>query len=56
MGTSESPETFVERNVRYILEQCKCPTDLRGDGIYAVGVKRGPIRQRFPKWLYCGKD
>lgn len=42
--------------VQYILEQCQCPTDLRGDGIYAVGVKRGPIRQRFPQWLYCGKD
>ena len=42
--------------VRYILEQCQCPTDLRGDGIYAVGAKRGPVRQRFPKWLYCGKD
>ncbi len=42
--------------VRYILEQCQCPTDLRGDGIFAVGIKRGPIRQRFPKWLYCGKD
>ncbi len=42
--------------VRYILEQCQCPTGLRGDGIYAVGAKRGPIRQRFPRWLYCGKD
>ena len=23
-----------------------------GDGIYAVGVKRGPVRDRFPAWLY----
>jgi len=42
--------------VRYVLEQCQCSTDLRGDGIYAVGAKRGPVRQRFPKWLYYGKD
>jgi len=42
--------------VRYVLERCQCSTDLRGDGIYAVGVKRGPILERFPKWLYCGKD
>jgi glycosyltransferase involved in cell wall biosynthesis/SAM-dependent methyltransferase len=42
--------------VRYILERCQIPTDLRGDGIYAVGCKQGPVRERFPKWLYCGKD
>jgi SAM-dependent methyltransferase len=42
--------------VQAILEKCQCPTELRGDGIYAVGVKEGPVRERFPKWLYCGKD
>jgi hypothetical protein len=28
------------------------PADLRGDGIYAVGRKRGPVRERYPDWLY----
>lgn len=32
---------------RYIL-----PADLRGDGIYAVGRKIGPVRERYPAWLY----
>lgn len=38
--------------VLHMLEQYKMPQDLRGDGIYAVGVKRGPVRQRYPAWLY----
>jgi hypothetical protein len=25
---------------------------LRGDGIYAVGRKAGPVGQRYPAWLY----
>ena len=32
---------------RYMLEK-----DLRGDGIYAVGQKTGPVRERYPTWLY----
>jgi len=28
------------------------PTDLRGDGIYAVGRKTAPVRERYPNWLY----
>jgi hypothetical protein len=27
-------------------------TDLRGDGIYAVGRKTGPVKERYPGWLY----
>lgn len=38
--------------VRHMLEQYKVPADLRGDGIYAVGIKRGPVRDRYPAWLY----
>lgn len=39
---------WVERLLeRYILS-----TDLRGDGIYAVGRKTGPVRERYPDWLY----
>jgi SAM-dependent methyltransferase len=32
---------------RYILTQ-----DLRGDGIYVLGRKIGPVRERYPAWLY----
>jgi SAM-dependent methyltransferase len=39
---------------RHMLEHYKFPTELRGDGIYAVGVKRGPVRERYPAWLYSG--
>ncbi len=39
--------------VRHLLEQYKLPNDLRGDGIYAVGRKTGPIRNRYPNWLYA---
>jgi SAM-dependent methyltransferase len=38
--------------VKHMLEHYKLPTNLRGDGIYAVGIKRGPIRERYPAWLY----
>jgi glycosyltransferase involved in cell wall biosynthesis len=38
--------------VKYLLTEYNLPEDLRGDGIYAVGVKRGPIRDRYPAWLY----
>lgn len=39
--------------VRHLLDHYKLPTDLRGDGIYAVGRKTGPIRNRYPNWLYA---
>ena len=26
---------------------------LRGDGIYAVGRKSGPLKNRWPEWLYA---
>jgi glycosyltransferase involved in cell wall biosynthesis/SAM-dependent methyltransferase len=38
--------------VRHLLERYRLPTDLRGDGIYAVGRKTGPVRERYPAWLY----
>jgi glycosyltransferase involved in cell wall biosynthesis/SAM-dependent methyltransferase len=38
--------------VRHLLEQYKLERDLRGDGLYAVGVKRGTVRERYPSWLY----
>lgn len=38
--------------VKHLLARYKVPEDLRGDGIYAVGRKKGPVRQRYPAWLY----
>jgi glycosyltransferase involved in cell wall biosynthesis/SAM-dependent methyltransferase len=38
--------------VRHLLERYELPQDLRGEGIYAVGRKIGPVRERYPAWLY----
>jgi glycosyltransferase involved in cell wall biosynthesis/SAM-dependent methyltransferase len=38
--------------VGHLLDRYMLPADLRGDGIYAVGRKTGPIRERYPSWLY----
>lgn len=38
--------------VMHMLSQYGMPQDLRGDGIYAVGRKRGSIADRYPNWLY----
>jgi glycosyltransferase involved in cell wall biosynthesis/SAM-dependent methyltransferase len=38
--------------VKHLLARYEQPEDLRGDGIYAVGRKTGPVRERFPGWLY----
>lgn len=38
--------------VLHLLERYRCTTDLRGDGIYAVGRKAGPVKRRYPDWLY----
>ncbi len=35
-----------------LMARHKLPRDLRDDGIYAVGVKTGPVRHRWPDWLY----
>jgi len=42
--------------VQHLLEKYRLRTDLRGDGIYAVGRKTGPIRSRYPSWLYSGPE
>ena len=39
--------------VRHLLERYKLPVDDRGDGIFAVGRKTGPPRERYPAWLYA---
>ena len=38
--------------VKHLIARYELPADLRGDGIYAVGRKRGPVRERYPAWLY----
>jgi glycosyltransferase involved in cell wall biosynthesis/predicted SAM-dependent methyltransferase len=38
--------------VSHLLKRYWLDTDLRGDGIYAVGRKSGPVRERYPVWLY----
>jgi len=36
-----------------LLDRFELPKDLRGDDVYVVGRKTGPIRQRYPDWLYA---
>lgn len=38
--------------VRHLLERYRLPTDLRDEAIYAVARKCGPVRRRYPEWLY----
>ena len=38
--------------VEHLLDRYLLSTDLRGDGIYAVGRKVRPVRERYPAWLY----
>jgi SAM-dependent methyltransferase len=38
--------------VSHLLKRYWLDTELRGDGIYAVGRKSGPVRERYPGWLY----
>jgi SAM-dependent methyltransferase len=38
--------------VIHLLERYGLSTELRGDGIYVVGRKTGPVRERYPGWLY----
>lgn len=38
--------------IEHLLARYLLPTDLRGDGIYAVGRKTGEVKQRYPSWLY----
>ena len=39
--------------VRHLLEKYWLDKDLRGEDIYAVGRKTGPVRERYPGWLYA---
>lgn len=41
-----------EEWVLHLLDRYMLPLELRGDGIYAVGRKSGPVKRRYPDWLY----
>ncbi len=41
------------RWVEHLLHQYILTEEHRGDGIYIVGRKRGPVRSRYPGWLYA---
>jgi glycosyltransferase involved in cell wall biosynthesis/SAM-dependent methyltransferase len=38
--------------VTHLLKRYNLRHELRGDGIYAVGRKSGPVKNRWPAWLY----
>jgi glycosyltransferase involved in cell wall biosynthesis/SAM-dependent methyltransferase len=38
--------------VAQLLERYELSQGLRGEGIYAVGRKTGPVLERYPAWLY----
>ena len=38
--------------VTHLLKRYNLSHDLRGDGIYAVARKAGPVKNRWPAWLY----
>jgi glycosyltransferase involved in cell wall biosynthesis/SAM-dependent methyltransferase len=38
--------------VEHLLDRYILPREHRGDGIYAVGRKTGPVKERYPGWLY----
>jgi glycosyltransferase involved in cell wall biosynthesis len=39
--------------VEHLLDKYSLPKEHRGEGIYAVGRKIGPVRERYPAWLYA---
>jgi len=42
--------------VQHLLDRYQLSTELRGDGIYALGRKIGPVKERYPEWLYSGGE
>ena len=42
--------------MKHLLERYQLFTDLRGDDIYALGRKNGPVKDRYPAWLYSGGE
>ena len=42
--------------VIHLLERYRLPVELRGEAIYALARKSGPVRKRYPEWLYTGGE
>ena len=42
--------------VQHLLRRYQLPDHLREDVIYAVGRKTGPLRERYPSFLYVGQS
>ena len=38
--------------IDHLMERYRIHRHLRGDGIYALGRKTGPVKERWPAWLY----
>ncbi len=38
--------------IDHLMERYSIHRNLRGDGIYALGSKTGPVKERWPAWLY----
>ncbi len=38
--------------VEHLFERYMLSKEYRGDGIYAVGKKVAPVKERYPSWLY----
>jgi hypothetical protein len=46
---------YAAEQIRGLLENCGLEVTLleaEDDGVYAVGRKIGPLRERYPRWLY----
>ncbi len=41
--------------VQHLLKRYHLPEELRGEDIYALARKSGPVRVRYPEWLYVGR-
>ena len=39
--------------INHLLERYHLHQNYRGDGIYALGRKTGPVKERWPAWLYA---
>jgi glycosyltransferase involved in cell wall biosynthesis/SAM-dependent methyltransferase len=39
--------------IYHLLDRYRFHTHLRGDGIYGLGRKTGPVKNRWPAWLYA---
>jgi SAM-dependent methyltransferase len=51
-GPFRDEPTPEQRWVEHLLDRYMLSREHRGDGIYAVGRKVGPAKDRYPAWLY----